>query len=234
MTVPTIALGCTPALREILNHLWQSSLFAIPVAVLAFALRSHQARIRHGLWLVASVKFLVPLSFLMVLGGHLPWPARAATSLTTAHVAINTLEPFKGDTSFEYESPILTQPQRWALSLESLLLLLWFCGFLLTAAYWGLQFERIRCLTKSAKPMLEGREVVALRRLESALGLGDRPIAILATYGSMEPGVFGILRLPFFGRRRSRLISMTNISMRSLRTNFFMFVAEIISHRQST
>jgi uncharacterized protein (TIGR03435 family) len=181
-------------LREISNHLWQSSLFAIPVAVLAFALRSHQARIRYGLWLVASAKFLMPLSLLIVLGGHLPCPARATATLTTARVAVNTLEPFVGDTSFEYKSLILTHPQRRALSLESILLLLWFCGFLLTAAYWWLQLHRIWCLSRSAKPMLEGREVAALRRLELALGLEDRPTDLLTTDGSMEPGVFGILR----------------------------------------
>jgi len=42
------------------NHLWQSTLFAATVWILTLALRKNEARVRHRLWLAASLKFLVP------------------------------------------------------------------------------------------------------------------------------------------------------------------------------
>ncbi len=56
------------------NHLWQSTLFAALAALLTLAFKKNQARIRHHLWLAASLKFLVPLSLLIGLGRHLASP----------------------------------------------------------------------------------------------------------------------------------------------------------------
>ena len=47
------------------NHLWQSTLFAGLAAILTLAFRKNQARVRHSLWLAASLKFLVPFSLLI-------------------------------------------------------------------------------------------------------------------------------------------------------------------------
>ena len=43
-------------------------------AVLTLVLRKNPARLRYRLWLVASVKFLIPFSLLVSLGGHLTRP----------------------------------------------------------------------------------------------------------------------------------------------------------------
>jgi bla regulator protein BlaR1 len=55
----------------IANHLWQSTLFALLAGMATLALRKNQARVRHHLWLAASLKFLVPFSLLLDLGGYL-------------------------------------------------------------------------------------------------------------------------------------------------------------------
>jgi len=47
----------TPA---ILDHLWQSTLVALVAGVLALSLRKASAGVRHGLWMAASLKFLIP------------------------------------------------------------------------------------------------------------------------------------------------------------------------------
>ena len=56
---------------ELANHLWQSTLFACAIGLLTLALRKNRAAVRHGLWLAASVKFLLPLSLLVGLGSQL-------------------------------------------------------------------------------------------------------------------------------------------------------------------
>jgi len=43
------------------NHLWQSTLFAVAAGLLTLILRKNHARARYGLWLAASVKFLILL-----------------------------------------------------------------------------------------------------------------------------------------------------------------------------
>jgi bla regulator protein blaR1 len=65
------------------NHLWQSTLFAIAAGLLTLTFRNDGARVRHGLWLATSLKFLVPFSLLMTLGSRFAAhtaPTAAATA----------------------------------------------------------------------------------------------------------------------------------------------------------
>ena len=63
--------------------------------LLAWVMRSH-TRIRYRLWFVASVKFLIPLSLLAVMGSHLA--SLGSTDGTNARFYITMVEvsqPFK-------------------------------------------------------------------------------------------------------------------------------------------
>src|SRR6187455_1213026 len=55
------------------NHIWQSTIFAIGVGALTLLFRKNSAVVRYRLWLIASVKFLIPFSVLVGLGGVLDW-----------------------------------------------------------------------------------------------------------------------------------------------------------------
>jgi hypothetical protein len=88
MTPESLSLIWAGGVRELCNHLWQSTLFLGIVALLALLLRKNQARIRYWLWMAASAKFLIPFSLLVSLGSHLPWPSHAVAPKTTAYVLI--------------------------------------------------------------------------------------------------------------------------------------------------
>jgi hypothetical protein len=45
--IPVSSTVWSPAARELCNHLWQSTLFALVVALLALALRNYPARARY-------------------------------------------------------------------------------------------------------------------------------------------------------------------------------------------
>ena len=60
-------------MADMLNHLWQSTMFAAVVALLCFAFRRNRARLRYGLWFAASVKFLVPFAALAAIGSLVQW-----------------------------------------------------------------------------------------------------------------------------------------------------------------
>src|ERR1700733_9559751 len=81
----------------IINHLWQSSCFALLAGLLAFLLRKNSPKVRYWVWLSASLKFLIPFALLVSLGSVAPRPARNAVSVA-APVFPNTLvqitEPF--------------------------------------------------------------------------------------------------------------------------------------------
>src|SRR5438552_44705 len=68
------------------DHLWQSTLFAAAAGLLAAALHRRRAQARYGLWLAASVKFLVPFSALVATGRQLGWlsPLHAAPTIRAA------------------------------------------------------------------------------------------------------------------------------------------------------
>src|SRR5262245_2932077 len=55
------------------NHLWQSTVFAVAAGLLAMALRKNHARTRYWIWWIASLKFLIPFSLLVGLGGYFTW-----------------------------------------------------------------------------------------------------------------------------------------------------------------
>jgi len=68
---------------ELINHVWQSTLFAVVAWLLTIAFRKNRAQVPHWLWFSASFKFLIPFSLLMALGSQLEWaPAgRCASQL---------------------------------------------------------------------------------------------------------------------------------------------------------
>jgi beta-lactamase regulating signal transducer with metallopeptidase domain len=57
------------------NHLWQSTLGVLVAWLLTQALKQNQARTRYWVWMVASVKLLVPFSVFVGWGnGCVQWP----------------------------------------------------------------------------------------------------------------------------------------------------------------
>ncbi len=164
-----------------LNHVWQSTLFAAVVALLALALRRYPANVRFWLWTSASLKFLVPFALLTVLGGHLSWHAQPSTKPPTptltrlaqpfapAEIAVTQLSPLS-------EQPAISFSEKWGPSL----FVMWLAGFASTLTYWLLQVLRLARTRGAARPA-DGV-------------LAQSSIPVLLTDSSVEPGVLGIYR----------------------------------------
>src|SRR2546425_332837 len=87
-----IGTAIAPALG---NHLWQSTLCVVIAGLLALILRKNRARARYGLWLAASMKFLLPFSLLINLGSHLAWSGASAGTNAGLYFAIEEVsQPF--------------------------------------------------------------------------------------------------------------------------------------------
>ena len=155
------------------NHLWQSTLWAGGIWALSWALRNNRAAVRYGLWLAASVKFLIPFSLFVTIGSHLEWRNAGATGEPPWSVVLDNLgSPFAAPVPLPHEAtstaPSLIPP---------LLFGIWLCGFAASILFW------LRCWTRTR----------ALRQHATPLPL-HLPIPAMSCPSNIEPGVFGICR----------------------------------------
>ena len=177
------------------NHLWQSTVFAIAVGLLTPILRNNHARIRYSLWLIASVKFLIPFSLLAGVGSHIAGWRGSAIANAGVYMAMDQLsQPF----SQSRMSPIpRATPAMHSFGLIDLLPALlagaWLAGFVVVILAWYVRWRRISAVMRTAMPLREGREVETLRRLERAAEM-SKQIEMRESRTSLEPGIFGIVQ----------------------------------------
>jgi len=82
---------------EISNHLWQSTVFAIMAGLLTLAFRKNRAQVRYWVWFSASLKFMIPFSLLLTLGGYLGRSpaARSVAVPAITYTVEQVAEPFR-------------------------------------------------------------------------------------------------------------------------------------------
>jgi bla regulator protein BlaR1 len=175
------------------NHLWQSTLFAALAAILTLAFKKNQARIRHHLWLAASLKFLVPLSLLIGLGRRMATPR---FSLSGQSGLFSAVEGFSQPFTFVVVAPVnhATNVVSLLAVLPRLIAAVWLCGFAAVVILWLVRWRRVAAAAQRAAPMKQGREVEALRQLEKIGGVRRSITLLLSRDSAMEPGIFGIFR----------------------------------------
>jgi len=161
-------------ISELANHLWQSTLFACVMGLLTLMLRRNRAAVRHGLWLAASVKFLIPFSLLTGLGSQVEWRKAALVAQPRLYVVEQISEPFA-----ILASPAGLLDERPSSRLPAVLLSLWLCGFAANGLAWWRRWLQVHAARVAASPL--------------PLNL---PIPALLSYAPFEPGVFGVFR-PF-------------------------------------
>jgi bla regulator protein BlaR1 len=177
------------------NHLWQSTLVAAAAALLTLALRKHHARARYCIWLAASIKFLVPFSLLVAAGSHLAWQRHPAqTTKPALYFAIEEIsQPFTQAAVRVASAPRVSPISAGLMHLLPWIAAVWLSGFLVVLLIWSLRWRKIVAAMKAASPSREGRELSALRRIERIGGI-HKPIVLLLSPASLEPGIFGIAR----------------------------------------
>jgi bla regulator protein BlaR1 len=157
----------------VINHLWQSTVFAILAAILTLAFRKNRAQVRYWLWLSASVKFLIPFSLLMSVGSNLEWAPAAQTIAmpVVSSTMVQFTQPFPEAVSFV---PSTTGTLDWV---PMSILGVWACGFAAIALIRFRGWLRVRGAIRASFPL----EISA-------------PVDIRSSPGLLEPGVVGFLR----------------------------------------
>lgn len=184
-------------LPAFVNHLWQSTIFALPAGALTLILRSQRARIRYWVWLATSVKFLIPFSWLVAVGSRVAWfHSSASGAVSGLYMAIQVI----GDVT-----PAMTS---WLARIFPVLIAAWLGGIAAVIGAWCMNWHKMSLAARNATRLCEGREVSALRRIERVLSRRSpllsksgrngapygRSIELRRSRLSIEPGVFGIRR----------------------------------------
>ena len=158
---------------QLINHVWQSTVFAFLAALMTVAFRRNRAQVRYGLWLSASCKFLVPLSLLTSLGSRFEW-----TPVTPRNAAARAVESTLVEISQPFSSASSPTSVASATDWASVAILgIWLCGIAAVILLRYLGWRRIRAAISSSRPIhIPG------------------PIEIRSAPGLLEPGVVGVLR----------------------------------------
>jgi uncharacterized protein (TIGR03435 family) len=172
----------------VIDHLWQSTLVATALGLFALAFRRAHAHARYGIWLAASLKFLVPFAALTSLGAQLEW--RGALAQT----------PLEWTTAIEAVSQPLTSPPvdlvlpqaipvSTGIPLSVVVGTIWAAGFVTVLGIWLVRWRRVSRIVRAGNPITSGRAHDALQHVAPATEL-----PLVASNTSLEPGVFGIVR----------------------------------------
>jgi beta-lactamase regulating signal transducer with metallopeptidase domain len=179
-------------IAHVIDHIWQSTLFAMAVGLLTLLFRRNRARVRFALWFAASVKFFVPFSVIVWLGSRIELSALAVLGSFNPFGAYGSFAalPLIGEigqslartaTTALWPSTITISEVTGAwLSLS--LLGVWSIGFIAILA------ARVRLSRRLWDIVLTARRVVLIdvqvpKRLQ--VGLAE---------GLLEPGVIGWMR----------------------------------------
>ncbi len=169
------------------NHLWQSTVFAVLAALLTLVLRKNQARVRYSIWLAASLKFLIPFSLLIQLGGHLARTHVAATAPNAVYSRVEEVSvPFS-------RGPAAIVAAHATLSMPTIFMGLWLCGFVIVMVRWCLRWRQVCRTAADAIDLHQGREIDMLRSVQRRAGV-QAGISFRLSRNPLEPGIFGIVR----------------------------------------
>src|SRR5689334_16906803 len=131
-----------PDLLPLADHLWQSTLFVAVIWLLTLVLRNNRAAVRHRLWVASSIKFLIPFSLLISIGGHFQWRTVSVAAPPAVSIVI-------GEISAPFAASTPSVPNR----LPTALLLVWMAGVAANVVWWFVRWVQLRRMMQRATPL---------------------------------------------------------------------------------
>lgn len=163
----------------VIDHLWQSTWFALGAALLVLVFRGNGASVRFNIWLAASLKFLVPLPLFVLIAQQLHWhlPVAAQPSASVSVVLDQLAAPGPAVSSAAATHAVSSAvaahipPGAWIV-----ILTLWAGGCAALICRRSIQWWRLNSIAWS-----------------SSLLDVEAPLPVRSTESKLEPGLFGIL-----------------------------------------
>jgi bla regulator protein BlaR1 len=184
---------------EVANHLWQSTLFAAAAWLLTIFLRRNRARVRYWIWVAVSVKFLIPFSLLVSLGGLIDIGRMPTTGLTSSEspeewiIIKNINQPFSTPASIKSSPADVNAGSDRSTLIPVSVFGAWVFGIIGCLFCWMKKGREVSRVIRESKPLSHGPAFAALLRLKQSGRIPDH-IRLASSKTSIEPGVFGIFR----------------------------------------
>jgi beta-lactamase regulating signal transducer with metallopeptidase domain len=87
----------------IINHLWQTTVVLAIIWAMTTVLQRNRASLRYQLWMLASIKFLVPFSLLVELGARFQFStAKPIQAQRVSHLVTGAVEPYGQQQVFQH------------------------------------------------------------------------------------------------------------------------------------
>jgi len=178
------------------NHIWQSTLFAAAAWLITIFLKNNRARIRYWIWFSVSIKFLIPFSLIVSLGGLIaPEWSKATVEIPPEWNVIQTInQPFNLPDLKEASptSDIIGSPSPSG-KIPLIIFSLWLCGSFAVLLNWHKRGMRVSRMVRKAEPLIDGHTVKGFHRIKQENRI-SYTVQLASTQDTMEPGVFGIFR----------------------------------------
>src|SRR5690606_35918431 len=153
------------------------------------AMHRSRADVRYGIWLAASVKFLVPFASLSAAGAAIgarwfqpPAPVAPAVAPEPWTVELATAQLTQALATFA--TPAATEAPDVPFSWITAAAVVWILGALFVCVRWWAAWRRVAAAARGGRVMRHSREA----RIVGRLG-GRLPVIECST--TVEPGVFG-------------------------------------------
>jgi TonB family protein len=175
----------------VVNHLWQSTLFAGLAFVAVLLLKGSPARARYAVWLIASAKFILPSAMLVLLANQVgfEFPSLFAIDSGNATVIAQVNEP-AGDIYWQ-EFTVEENTSKYT-EIYTVLAIVWFAGFIVLMALWVRKRRNFALAMRAGVFVSKGREGEALSNVQSWLFI-KREVRLIVSPKISEPGVWGIV-----------------------------------------
>jgi bla regulator protein BlaR1 len=166
---------------SVLNHLWQSTLFALAIAFATLAFRGNDARVRYWLWLAASIKFLVPFSLLIAFGRLISWPVPPQVLDSPGPVALTMMQigvPFSRPAVAS--APAIDPVASYRIAMA--LIVAWLAGIEFICVRRFRMWKQIRAAVRASRPFASSAAAMPAN------------LSVRVTNTVLEPGVVGFVR----------------------------------------
>lgn len=196
MTIPGFftSASCPAWTASLFNHLWQSTAVVLVAWLLTLLLRTNSARVRYAIWMIASIKFLVPFSLLSSLGALWATLNPSPQVGPSLYIIVEEIgQPFRQATPHGPAAAFIAMPSHSVQLTSILIAAVWLCGFLAMLVMWVVRWRRAAGMARSAEPVMSGREFDALRLAERCAKI-RKQISLVSSPRELEPGVFGVIR----------------------------------------
>ena len=160
----------------LINHLWQSTVFALAAALLTLAFRKNGAKVRFLIWLAASVKFLIPFSLFVSVGEYFRWDAAPQLPSGAGLLVLGQIAQPAAVVTNDFVAALSASATiPWGVNAWTLLISIWLLGALALLGLRQFQWLWLGAIVKTSSPVDIGAS-----------------IPVRETRSTHEPGIFGI------------------------------------------